>query len=368
VLAVFLCAVPTVFAEKAAPHFEKSGPVTIKESRTADGRLRWETVERDFRIVPGPGTQSGEADSLYEYVIHRIRTDGDEGQDSMVTLRRWKKSGDAYDTLMWEIEEEGDAVEWHRGYIRLPKYGCCGGDTAYFYFHPDTGEPFVEATSDLTFIEKNGSRLLRVLSFVTTASVISIDEMTSHDSHTGVFQYGNEYYTQTEVLIVGALDRAENPEITFIDKQHPGGVDKLVLDEAGGSGDDRNITGFSIRLHFWDGFDIVIPVRGDRPDIANATMPEGISLRIRQPLEPDAYLRDIRYVRVEEQSVDVLRLLRNGIFARHGHSFESAGLRAHFSHRSWYAERKGHKVTKDELTWREQKMLKRILEIEAKKK
>lgn len=46
---------------------------------------------------------------------------------------------------------------------------------------------------------------------------------------------------------------------------------------------------------------------------------------------------------LEQLSADFLRFARNEIFARHGHSFDSADLQAHFSSTSWY-ENKNIKV------------------------
>jgi hypothetical protein len=368
ITAVLLCSAPRALAGESVPHFEKSGTVSISESRTPDGQIRWDSVDRTFYIVRDRELLEKEFTYyLYEQTIKRTMIAGAEGADSHINYKLWGKTGDTYDKLIWEIDSPGDEVEWHQGYVRTPKYGCCGSDDAYYYFHGKTGKPFVESSSDLTVIDL-GHQEHRVLSFLTAFSVIPIEEQTAIDSHTGVLQYSNEYYTQSEVLITGALDRAENPEITFIDKAHPEGVSVSDFKVPSWNHDDHNITGFSIKLHFWDGFDLVIPVRGDKLDIDHATMPKGISLSFRELREPDAYLRDIRFVRLEEQKPSTLRLLRNEIYARHGHSFEGADLRHRFSLRSWYKERKDHKVTNDELTHKEQQMLKKILDLEKEKK
>jgi hypothetical protein len=65
-------------------------------------------------------------------------------------------------------------------------------------------------------------------------------------------------------------------------------------------------------------------------------------------------------------SLERLRILRNTIFARHGHSFDSKDLRDYFSAKPWYREVKGKKVGKAELSEREWKMLNRLRQLEKK--
>ncbi len=60
---------------------------------------------------------------------------------------------------------------------------------------------------------------------------------------------------------------------------------------------------------------------------------------------PIDYLKEPPFIRwYEEKDPAVLRVLKNTIYARHGHSFKSEDLRAHFAAQPWYKERPGYQV------------------------
>lgn len=80
------------------------------------------------------------------------------------------------------------------------------------------------------------------------------------------------------------------------------------------------------------------------------------------------YLDEARFKHLEEQSKEQLRLLRNEIFARHRHSFDSPDLRRYFANKPWYHEYKNHKVSLDELSEAELKILTRIQNFEKNEK
>ena len=80
------------------------------------------------------------------------------------------------------------------------------------------------------------------------------------------------------------------------------------------------------------------------------------------------YLDDGRFQHLEAQSKEQLKLLRNEIFARHRHSFDSSDMRSYFNNQPWYHEYKDHKVSIDELSEAELKVLKKIQNLEKNEK
>ncbi len=80
------------------------------------------------------------------------------------------------------------------------------------------------------------------------------------------------------------------------------------------------------------------------------------------------YLDDSRFQYLEAQSKEQLRLLRNEIFARHRHSFDSSDMLSYFANQPWYYEYKDHKVSIDELSEAELKVLKKIQTLEKNEK
>ncbi len=79
----------------------------------------------------------------------------------------------------------------------------------------------------------------------------------------------------------------------------------------------------------------------------------------------DDYLarKDYRYVSSKTPK-DELRLLRNEIFARHGHVFKSEDLRGHFSRTSWYEPIPNIHVSLEDFTEDELEMFDRIRKLE----
>lgn len=80
------------------------------------------------------------------------------------------------------------------------------------------------------------------------------------------------------------------------------------------------------------------------------------------------YLQSERFKNLDIRSLNELRLLRNELFARHGHSFSDNNLKAHFQSQSWYKEIAGNKVSSDDLSVSEKNILEKIQQIEKAKK
>ena len=76
------------------------------------------------------------------------------------------------------------------------------------------------------------------------------------------------------------------------------------------------------------------------------------------------YYDKLKFLDLENQSNADLKLLRNEIFARHGHSFESEELRKYFNRQPWYKEIPGKKVKKDELSIKEIDLIDKIIKLE----
>ena len=79
------------------------------------------------------------------------------------------------------------------------------------------------------------------------------------------------------------------------------------------------------------------------------------------------YLLSERFQNLESKSKEELRLLRNELFARHGHSFLNTNLKKYFKQQSWYNEIEGEKVTVDKLSSDEKIILQKIIFIERNK-
>ena len=80
------------------------------------------------------------------------------------------------------------------------------------------------------------------------------------------------------------------------------------------------------------------------------------------------YLFSEKFSNLENKSLAELRLLRNELFARHGHSFSDTALTKYFKKYKWYEERRDLKVNVNDLTQDERKMLDTILLFEQNKK
>ena len=76
------------------------------------------------------------------------------------------------------------------------------------------------------------------------------------------------------------------------------------------------------------------------------------------------YLNSIEFQDLLLKDNEELRLLRNHIFARHGHSFKSKDLREYFQNKSWYRESINHIVSTNELSEDERVFIDTIIQIE----
>jgi len=96
-------------------------------------------------------------------------------------------------------------------------------------------------------------------------------------------------------------------------------------------------------------------------DTSNYLVYEG---RFRSLTIDYGYLNSTRFQNLSNKTLPDLRLLRNEIFARNGHSFSSDDLREYFTNQSWYISTPELKVTEKILTKKELKMLEKIIKRE----
>jgi len=81
----------------------------------------------------------------------------------------------------------------------------------------------------------------------------------------------------------------------------------------------------------------------------------------------DSYLNNDKFQNIDTNlSKTELRILRNTIFARHGHSFKSKDLNKYFLSKDWYEKNKMKKIRTEDFTTKEKEVFEYIIKLENK--
>jgi len=304
---------------------------------------------------------------LLEEVFDQTIIPGVEGREAKVQIKAFGMVNEKFREFLWEINDLGYEVEKYHDYLRLITYGCCSAENTYIYFNKISGNKFLTATSDFAFLDVPNTDNKRIATFHSSNGMLKYDENVRFPDQLGILYYADEKYIIQKLLIIGKLDGLHGtPDMRF--KNNKNDTSNLTLWDSNFKNDFEDITGFNIIIDFSHFFKLEIPIKEDKFYIENIELPKQYDIRlIPLGIERIKYLKENQYKNLKNLSKQELRLIRNEIFAHHGHSFKSDDLKKYFNKKIWYKEIPEYKVPKEDLFDKEIEMLKKIKTYELKK-
>lgn len=271
---------------------------------------------------------------------------------------------------LWTIEDNSDEVFYHwMDIIETVKYGCCGASDTHKYYDLNSGKKILLCDSELYYIKNSNDKSNVFFGFNSYTSVISSINKFEKGTITGQLFYSNRdslidnlifVFPEIDVYAwlpnnIYLMDKLGNK---FLDITKSGNISKIQIEDS--------INSFYFVLDYSYGDPIQIKIEKDRFNLEKSIIPKNILVDSPNKTYIPEYLNSSEFKSLENKSPDQLRLLRNEIFARNGHSFDSEDLRSYFGSKPWYKEKLGYKVGLVGLTNDESLFLKRILFLEKK--
>lgn len=336
---------------------------SAKTSIDNTGRLVTELTNKKYDLISVYNNKNFDRLLLDETIYHKI-VPGQEGRITKVNIIAWALDDkNIFNKKIWEINDIGYEVDTYWDYIKLIIYGCCGSDDSFIFYHKDTGKKYLTSTSDFAFFNVPNTRNRRVSTFHSSNAHTSQLFRGKYKFPLGILYYASREEVKYEILVAGKLnDLHGTPKMSFKDDKQESS--NLTLWSANGNSDLKAISGLSLIMDF-DFFKIEIPIVEDHLDLDNAVLPSEYVIKlIPYGNNKIDYLKEDRFKKLEKLSKAELRILRNEIFARHGHSFKSDDLKEYFSSKIWYQEIIGYKVNREELSSKELEMIDSIRKLE----
>lgn len=358
----------TIISGQSPDSFKDTSTSSFHEYIEDNGQQVKHIVNTSFQTISIVKDKRSE-EFLLKQKIEETFISGYEGSTSKISILAYRKdNNNQYSELFWKIEDTGSDVQIFSDYIRLINYGCCGADNTNIYYSKLSGKKIVSATSDLLFVEVPNTNLKRTISYYSSNSALHNPEFKYTNNLIGYINYcDSEGISQKLFIFSENGELVWTPELKLIDDNKKSETNTLLLWHSNGIDDSSSISKFSLIIKYYDGFEIAVPISNDHFDIQHAVKPESIRLEIKNYKQLE-YLNNYEFQNIKSLNLEKLRLLRNEIFARHGHSFESEDLKQYFSEKLWYKEKPGYKISEKELYSEELELINEIKKLEKQQK
>ena len=186
---------------------------------------------------------------------------------------------------VWTIETAGDRGGASGYFYKATKYGCCGAPTTYQWFSLITGERLFISTNEPLVILRplNDAKLLnRYIAYHASDAILSPKEAEAVKGLVGVLQYASEKGIAAKILIrarSGKWDAGNNPQaaIRYQGKDHTPTDSEgswLMLDGYNTMVGKGYFSEFSIKLIWYSGQEVLIPVENDQLQLNKAKAPD----------------------------------------------------------------------------------------------
>lgn len=252
---------------------------SIRSTRDKYGNDVIITTNRRFTFVPAFLIDKGNRSMV---LLEEFRSEwrpGIEGKKAKVRIDGWAGNFPNPRKKAWAIRSEGDIGEVQNNFYRVTRYGCCLSHTTYIWFSLLTGRKAFTSNFDLIAIEILGHpELTRYIGYHDGNSVLGPDEEKTVEKLVGTLYYSAEMKVQSKLLIrarSAKWDDWDLPQISVVSKDRILKAERHQPNEfrlIGASGENGKaaLSDFSIRLLWYDGSEIVIPVKNDNLDLNKA--------------------------------------------------------------------------------------------------
>jgi len=359
VIFVMFC-ISTLFAQ--IPIYEKSSNSTFKEYDSDHGVVR--KLENNTFEISTIHFNAEWKPVLFKVLNTKEYVSSREGANSRYLIKAFYNN--QYKNKLWEIENDGDIYHINNSHVILKSLG--GVTLGHYHFYDvHTGMKFLTTTTDIQIVDiPNASGFIRNICFLSSNTYYDIPAEDKKENLIGILYYTNQYLIREKVYIIGDWGGlSHNPEISFTDNDKE--ESNLSLWDSNGETSHNGFSGFEIKLKFWEEHELVFPIDDDKVNHDFIQNNSEIQYTFVSVMSEADYLFSNKFNNFDYKTKAELRLLRNEIFARHGHAFDDEELDLYFKTQPWYFKKENYKASRNDLTTEEQKMVEIISNYEKLK-
>jgi hypothetical protein len=263
------------------PSGEAASAHIVNRDFVFDSRLQW-GQEHPTRLMLEIATDTTQRDDAEGYAA------------ATVGATAWELTGSGRREL-WHLSEPGNAgeVAHSQPVFLVRQSGCCGARDSYSVFNLYTGARLFTTTGDnrsdsgapepwAVLDVPNSGGLERLIAFHAAYSATDQAAFGDRQDIVGLLTYAAPDKPLARYRFVATGGSVESfmggSNVVLQQDGKPEQAPSLTLWPADGKKDPKAIGGFTIRLQLTEDKIIVIPVAGDRPDIAAAALPSGLRI------------------------------------------------------------------------------------------
>lgn len=260
--------------------FVRKAESSVSESSGPEGTVKT-VVNTTFSVGTLYDSKSQNfSDVLFYQRIESKYVSGREGADSFIDVVAWITRKTKYDTKLWAIKAGADAGGRWGDFYRTINYGCCGAEDSYNVFDIRTGKHAFSYTAEPVFVDIPNTPIKREISYISSNAASDFSYAKDYPRGVGVLTISSQDSIIDQVIFEsddGEL--AWSPKLSLTDEKEPKGVSRLSLWHSNGKGGSDNVKAFSVKLVYYEGMEIIVPVNGDRFDIQKIVLPKAVSVR-----------------------------------------------------------------------------------------
>lgn len=208
---------------------------------------------------------------------------GREGADSKIEVVAWIKENDKYNKKLWKIKDCADSGARSKSFYQTTKYGCCGAEALHRIYNFKTGQYIFSHTTKPASVDINipKDRITRHISYI---SIRGSDSKCRNNklpaNAIGALTISDDKM-QIERLLLESSDNelAWSPKISLINDEKIKGTSNLSLWSKSFVSKTDAIKGFSVKIFFYDGMEIIIPVVNGKFNIEGLSLPKSIKIQ-----------------------------------------------------------------------------------------
>lgn len=271
----------------AAQPFVRKAESSVSEGIGPQGPFKT-VVNTVFAVdILSDPKRKGISDVLITQRIESTIRSGVAGADSNLEAVAWINGLDKYDTKLWVIKDRADAGARWGDFYRTTKYGCCGAENVYRAFSYITGKYAFSFTTEPVFVDIPNTPIKRDISYLSAKAASDYEYRKQYPRAVGMLTISADDSTIDQIIVETEDKELEwSPKLSLIDAEEAKGTSRLSLWRSNGVSKTEAVKAFSVKLFFYDGMEIIVPVNGDRFDIQKSVLPKSVSIRRVSVMQP----------------------------------------------------------------------------------
>lgn len=221
-------------------------------------------------------------DVLISRRIKSTSISGKEGTNSNIETTAWITGKEKFDTKLWSIKDSADDGNRWKDFYKTTKYGCCGTENIHRAFDIKTGKHAFSFTTDPVFVDIPNTQIKRDISYISVMATEGFEYRKKYPNGVGTLTISAGNSSIDRIIIETKnkdLELMWSPKLSLINDKELKGTSDLSLWQSNGVSTSEAVKAFSVKLFFYEGMKIIIPVNGDRFDIQKIVLPKSVSIR-----------------------------------------------------------------------------------------